>query len=310
MIITSIHFRVRSMQANNASRYSIELLKRDNRDIKLFAEYSQMYVEEVDKRPIDNEIKKIKSRSHIDHCWILKNEEKFGIVKIIRGNFYNLGVPSDLDKSELGEIISIIEKEILAFHNFRIEGTLNSKYLSAALGRDYKIEFSRNKMELDFSQIDNKVSYKTLNIEPYKNQYFRELTNTYIDAYRGSIDERVGMFDQSIAHSAIRSILNNDFGEFRPDLSGLVFDGKELIGGILITILEECPFVVIIGLKRKNQLKQVGRKLMSWAIENSQKQGYNKMRLWVTTENEIALNLYLSLGFKMILKINSVYKNF
>ncbi|OLS24449.1 MAG: Mycothiol acetyltransferase [Candidatus Heimdallarchaeota archaeon LC_2] len=298
------------MHANNASRFSIELLRRDNKDINLFAEYSQRYVEEVDKKPIDDEIKKIKSRSHIDHCWILKDDEKLGIVKIIRGNFYNLGVPSYLDNAQLNEILSIIEKDILSFHNFRIEGTLHNKYLLVALDRGYNIEFSRNKMELDLSNVDNCVSYTTLDIQTYKNHYFRELTDTYIDAYRGSIDERVGMFDQSIAHSAIKSILNNDFGKFRPDLSGLVFDKKELIGGILITILEDCPFVVIIGLKRKNQLKQVGRKLMSWAIENSQKQGYNKMRLWVTTENKIALKLYESLGFKEILIINSVYKNF
>ena len=85
------------MQANNASRFSLELLRRNNNDIKLFAEYSQKYVDEIDKKSIDDEIKKIKSRSHIDHYWILEDDEKLGIVKIIRGNFYNLGIPSDLD---------------------------------------------------------------------------------------------------------------------------------------------------------------------------------------------------------------------
>lgn len=297
------------MNTTETTEISIELLTREYDEMKLFAEFSQKYVEEVDKRPIIDEIKKIKARSHIDHCWILRNKEKLGIVKIIRGNFYNLGVPSDLDTTQLNEILSIIEKDILAFHNYRIEGTMHSKYLPIALDRDYKVEFSRKKMELDFSNLKNCIPIRTIELKPYKNDHFRELTDVYIDAYKGSIDERVGMFDQSIAYSALKSIMSNDFGSFRPDLSGLVFIDKELIGGILITILENCPFVVIVGLKRKYQLKRRGRELMCWAIEKSRKDGYNKMRLWVTTENEIALRLYENLGFKEILSINSVYKN-
>jgi GNAT superfamily N-acetyltransferase len=178
------------------------------------------------------------------------------------------------------------------------------------MSRNYQIAFSRKKMELNLDQVINALDYQDLIIKPYNKKVQQELAEVFIDAYSGSVDEKVGMFDRSIAHSAIISIMNGEFGKFMPELSGLLYneDGGILIGGILMTALEGCPFVVIIGIHRDFQQTSMGRRLMCWSIDKAKKYKYNKMRLWVTVENKVASNLYDSLGFKEVLSISSVTK--
>ncbi|MFV2016283.1 MAG: GNAT family N-acetyltransferase, partial [Candidatus Heimdallarchaeota archaeon] len=241
---------------------------------------------------------------------IMRNEEKFGIVKIIRNNYYNLGLPPRLTRDEINQILDLIENDIAGFHNYRLEGTVHSKYVPIILKRNYQITFSRKKMELKLDKASNTLDYQDLYIRPFRKKVLRELADVFIDAYSDSIDEKVGMFDGSIAHSAIRSIMNGEFGEFIPKLSGILYDedGKRMIGGILITSLEDCPFVVIIGIHRDFQRLSLGRKLMCWSIDKAKQHNYNKMRLWVTIENTNASKLYESLGFIDLLSISSVIK--
>ncbi len=290
--------------------FSLQILRRNNKDIKLYAEFLQKYVLEVDKKDINAEIEKIKSRFHIDHCWIIRNNQRIGIVKIIRNNYYNLGIPPELSNEEINQIFEVIENDIAAFHNYSLEGTLHSKYVSKALSRNYQIAFSRKKMELDLDQVSNTLDYQDLIIKPYHEKIQQDLAEVFIDAYSGSVDEKVGMFDRSIAHSAVRSIMNGEFGEFIPELSGLLYNEDKgiLIGGILMTALENCPFVVIIGIHRSFQQTTMGRRLMCWSIDKAIEYKYNKMRLWVTVENKVASDLYKSLGFKEVLSISSVTK--
>jgi hypothetical protein len=267
------------MTSTDPSSLSIQLIRRNNEEIEMYAKLSGSLVLEADKKSISIEIKKIKDRFHIDHCWILKDSQKIGTVKIIRNSFYNLGLPQDFNNDEIDQVLQLIETDIGAFHNYRIEGTLHSNYVQIALERSYQIIFSRRKMELDFDNFKNKMEYDDINLQPFNKKNIEDLTQVYIDAYTNSIDEKVGMFDRSIAHSGVRSILEGEFGTFDPKLSGFVYthDGSEMIGGILITLLEDMPFVVIVGVKRKYQFSNIGRKLMTWCIENSQKKGYTKM---------------------------------
>lgn len=294
------------------SIFTLQVLRRKNQDIKQYAEYSLKYVLEVDQKGIDVEIEKIKSRFHIDHCWILKNGTRLGIVKIIRNNFYQLGLPPGLENKEIDQIFEVIEKEIASFNVYRMEGTLHSKYVSTVLNRNYKISYSRKKMELNLDLVVNTAGFQDLVMKPFAKNDLRELGDVFSDAYSGSVDERIGMFDRSIAHSAIRSIMDGEFGDFAPELSGLLYDkdGKHMIGGILITLLENYPIVMIIGVQRGHQQMGMGRKLMSWTIDKVKQNNYNKLRLWVTIENTIASSLYESLGFKEILSTSTVVKLF
>ncbi|MCE7734631.1 MAG: GNAT family N-acetyltransferase [Candidatus Heimdallarchaeota archaeon] len=298
------------MPDQSSSIFSLQVLRRNNKEIKLFAEYIQKFVLEVDKKEIKAEIEKVKSRFHIDHCWIMRNDQKIGIVKIIRNNYYNLGLPPELNEEEINQIFEVIENDIAGFHSYRLEGSLHSKYVEQAMSRNYKITFSRKKMELNLDQVSNTLEYQDLIIKPYSKKMQQNLAEVFIDAYSDSVDEKVGMFDRSIAHSAIRSIMDGEFGDFMPELSGLLYsrDGESLIGGILITALEGCPFVVIIGIIRDIQHTTMGRRLMCWSIDKAKDYDHNKMRLWVTVENKVASSLYESLGFKEVLSISSMTK--
>jgi GNAT superfamily N-acetyltransferase len=291
------------MSDTDNSSFSMKLIRRNDEEIEMYARLSSSLVLEADKRSITSEVNKIKSRFHIDHCWILRDDEKIGTVKIIRNNFYNLGLPVNMSAEDVDRILLLIEEDIGAFHNYRIEGTIHSKYLQIALDRSYQILFSRKKMELKFENFRNGMNYEDINIQSFSKKSLEDLTQVFIDAYTDSIDEKVGMFDRTIAHSAVRSIMEGEFGEFQPTLSGSVYtnSGDEMIGGVLITLLEESPFVVIIGVKRNYQSTKMGRKLMTWCIEKSIQNGHDKMKLWVTNENIIATGLYDSLGFREVL---------
>lgn len=297
------------MDKPDNNEFRLKLIDRSPKELKLFAEMTIELVIEADKKPVDDEIIKIQSQYHVDHVWILKNSKVFGVVKLLRGTFYGLGLPIEASNKDLDQIFQIVERDIKSYHSYTVEATIHESLLKVALERNYEFQFSRKKMELSLKTAKRLVDFSELIINKFYNKDLYTVIDLFIDAYKDSVDERVGMFGEKIAHSAIRSILRGNFGIFRPDLSGLIHtDSGELIAAVLISISEECPFIVIIGVKRAIQNNQYGKKLLSWTIKSLITEGFEKLRLWVTIENTTALRIYESMGFEEIFKIHAVIR--
>lgn len=261
---------------------------------------------------ISEEISIIEKYRNIRPFWIRNDlEQNVGTVKIRRDStFFGFGVIPNLTEDEIKQIFNIIENEInFWFSKTRLYATVSTKYIDAAVAHDYIIEFSRYKMHLEFDEVNNLAPYDDLELIPYAERWFPEMVECFIDAYSGTIDEKIGMFSATIAHNAIRSIFEGKFGEFKTELSVLYVDPDgNLVGASLITISEGNPLIVIIGVLRDEQGKSLGRKMLSANIELCMKYGYDDLTLWVTRENESALSLYQNMGFKIQHQIYSIYK--
>ncbi len=258
------------------------------------------------------EIQIIEKYRNIRPFWIKNDlEERIGTVKIRRDStFFGFGVRTDLSEEDIRQIFDLIENEInFWFSKTRLYATVSLEYIDIAIAHDYKIEFSRYKMLLEFDEVENLAPYEDLNLIQFEERYFPEMVECFIDAYSGTIDEKIGMFSATIAHNAIRSIFEGKFGEFKTELSVLYVNSEgNLVGASLITISEGNPLIVIVGVRRDDQGKSLGRKMLSANIELCKKFNYDQLTLWVTKENSSALGLYESIGFKKQHQIFSIYK--
>ncbi len=284
-------------------------MNRSNDDMYEFAKASTNYVKEIDKKEIEKEMEQIKSEYHVDHCWIKRNSEKVGVVKILRSTFYGFGLSKNINQDEIYDILQLIEKDITPWSGKRIETTIHVDYLKFVQKNGYLIEFSRKKMRLKLSEVKNIMDNTSLNSEIITKRHLNGLIEMFIDAYIGSVDEKIGMFDTSNAHSAIQSIFKGSFGKYLREMSILVKQDHEIIAAIMTTLTEGCPFIVIVGVNRRFQKTGIGRKLLSWVIEKANQNNYAEIRLWVTVENKPAINLYDSMGFEPIQQVYSLYKN-
>ncbi|MHA2253029.1 MAG: GNAT family N-acetyltransferase [Candidatus Kariarchaeaceae archaeon] len=291
-----------------ASGFRIELIKRTRDEMIKFAKSTMELVKEYDKKSVSMELDHIRSQFHIDNCWIFDGEEKVGVVKIHRSTFYALGLLEKLSDSDILNILKLIVSDISPLNVQRIEGTLHSDYVKFAEKIGFKHEFSREKLYLNLNETSNIRDFQDLDIRTYRVTDFKQITNMFIDAYQGSVDERIGMFGKEIAYSAIQSIIRGNFGEFKTDLSAVVLDDKgEIMAGVMTTISEEIPFIIIIGVSRKSQNLGLGRKLLSWIIAKLGENQYESLKLWVTVENRRAYQLYKSMGFQSALSVHTLY---
>ncbi|MDH5403091.1 MAG: GNAT family N-acetyltransferase [Candidatus Heimdallarchaeota archaeon] len=293
------------------STYSLEMISGKKDQIKEFVLASFKWVKEIERRDVEQEINRIKGNYHIDHCWILRNSEKIGVVRIVRGLFYALGLDDAVSPVEIPKILDEICLDTSSWNFNKLEATIHQDFLHFLIEKEFMIDYSRKKLLIKFADFSPVPIDETIIVD-YSKIHFHQVVNTFIDAYRGSIDEKIGMFGPNIARSAIESIINGNFGKFIPELSGVILekDTNYVQGAVMCTISENIPFVVIIGLRSLYKNQGLGRKLLTWCILRSIQKGYEEMSLWVTTENNNALHLYKSLGFTEVLTIFKMQKNF
>jgi GNAT superfamily N-acetyltransferase len=290
--------------------FSLKLVKNNPKDLLDYVRLMIEWVDEIDKRPIRDEINKIQSQYHIDNFFIMRDGNAVGVVKITHSTFYSMGLTKEVSKEEYDLVFDLIEDDLKGWRIDRYEATLHANFVPYALSRGYEIEFSRKKLKLDLETVKNMSDYDGLISRTYQRGDLSNLIDTFIDAYRESVDEKIGMFGGGIASSAISSILRGNFGVFIPEMSPLILanDSDYIEAASLTTISEGCPFVVIIGVRRAEQSKGYGRKLLSWVIDRAKREGYDEIRLWVTEENTKASHLYDSMGFREISRISSLVK--
>lgn len=288
----------------------MELVGFDRESMTNFAKLSIEYIQEMDKKSLQKEIDAIMNYSNINNYWIFHEQVKIGLVKIFRNNFYALTFFREIQDHDQIEIIKLIEEYTNTWFEKRIEAIVHSRFYKILKIQDYSMLYSRTKLVINFEQAQNLISYDDINIHSFDINQLELLVSTFIDAFQGTFDEKTGFFNSKIAHSSLQSIIRGHYGEFRPELSGIIYDNQDqsILGGALITISENIPFVILVGIKSEQQNKGYGRKLFSYLFEKSKDEGFDEMKLWVTVENTVASEFYLSLGFEILSTVHTMEK--
>ncbi len=282
------------------------MIDRQN-ELDEFVRMTLELVSYLDYRTEEEERYKYQYLSHINFYWIKRGDDTVGVVKTSLFYFYDLGLIS-LSDAEIRSIIELIELQMRQAFTGKVQGNIISDYLSITADLGWEEHYSRYRMVLDLSEMKNtlQLDYKHKNTCDYD---ILKLSSFFIDAYSGGIDERIGMLTKDSIGDSLVDIINDKFGPLRCELSVVAFNrwGK-VVGVSMITISEGCPFLVIIGVKKNQQGKGLGRKLLSYNIDKCIEMGYKCMKLWVTKDNP-AVYLYESMGFRIDIQISAIYKS-
>ncbi len=284
----------------------LDIIPGTESSIKQFIELSRKWVDEMDMNDLDFEIHEIKRRMNfVDHCIITSGKNIIGVVKMTYSSFFSLGIDKSADHNTQREVFRLILKDIFYLRPAEIRTTLSSRFKPLFDEAGFRYQFGREKMVLTLGEATalSEVNSEELWFLEWK--YFDAVVEMYIDSYRGTIDEKIGMFGEDIAESAIRQVSEGEFGKVVKELSVFYKDGDRLTSGIITSVNENQLFVVIIGTRRSEQGKGIGRKLLTYVITQGRKMGYKTLSLWVTTENISAKGLYTSMNFKSVVSVVS-----
>ena len=290
VMLSSLNFEINSISHSNE-----ELLK--------FINLSQRWVIESDKNVDNIDLKRHRRTNQVEYCWITVENRIVGVVKIGMSLFYSLGLDPGLTENQSTEIFKLIILDISLTAQLKISSNVSESFWKILRNLGFIQEFGREKLALELTKAKKIDDFSDLSLEPLRWKKIKKITELFIDAYKGSIDEKIGIFTEPLAHSAIMEIKEGTFGKVMNELSYFVKVKGKLIGGIVTTLNERELFIVIIGIKQQNQQTGIGKKLISLIITKGKELGFSWIKLWVTRENTIAKRMYASFGF---VKINGV----
>ena len=100
-------------------------------------------------------------------------------------------------------------------------------------------------MHLNLSNIKNLSEVENMLFRNYSDEILENIADMATDAYRGTIDEEVGIFSGFTSISSISSIINNEYGLFRKELSPiLTAENSDYVeAATLTTINEKIPLL-------------------------------------------------------------------
>lgn len=132
----------------------------------------------------------------------------------------------------------------------------------------------------------------------------KEVTEVFLDAYRGTIDEQLfvpGGLKMEEELKYLSTFLQNKNNEFpiikTASLVATLSEGE--IGGLcFISSWRDLPFVWEMVVSKKHQRKGIGKSLLIQSLLKVGKLGYKQITLFVTKGNNRARKLYDSIGFK------------
>ncbi|RMG31786.1 MAG: GNAT family N-acetyltransferase [Methanobacteriota archaeon] len=290
--------------------FDIDLIANTIDEVSEFVKHTGQWVIEAERRRLKDEVNRImKNAAFIDHCWIKRQEEIVGVVRIRDTTFYSLGLDPKLTDEEIDMILDVIIRDISYWKPSEIEASVHERYVPFLERKGFERKFSREQMDVNIDKVRGLkrlegVKFKSLNWKE-KNKY-REM---FVDAYTGTIDEKIEMFTPLNANFILEIIKSEEFGEVLKDLSVFIEENGEYVGGVICTYFEESIFVAIIGVRKAYQGKGLGRGILTEVMERAKQIGkFEKISLWVTTENEAARSLYLSMGFKPKIKVYALRK--
>lgn len=290
--------------------YSFVPIHPSDEEIERFVRATIDWAKEREENVFEKELELVHKRSsYIDHCWIYCEFEIIGVVKINYDTFFSLGFKEELSAPEFSRFLDAIVREIQIWHPQKVRGTLHESYRNRAVKYGFDVLFTREKLVLDLSAAQHILPYDELNLHTLKWRHMNKIIELFSDAYRGGVDEKIGMFNEEIASSALEMIKNGRFGKVESSLSFFTEQKGKYTAGVITTYQEEMLFIVIIGVLREMQGQRLGTKLLSAVIDRGLQKGHKKLFLWVTNENTYARRLYYHLGFQKVNGVVAVAKS-
>lgn len=279
-------------------------------EVTKFVEYTGKWVLEAEKRRLKDEVNRImKNTSFIDHCWIKRDDTIVGVVRIRDNTFYSLGLDPSLNEDEIDKILDVIIRDMGYWKPSEIEASIHERYVPFLEKKGFNRQFSREQMEVYLENVRGK---KSLTYGSFKELSWNEkekYRDLFVDAYAGTIDEKIEMFTPLNASFILEIIRSEEFGRVLKDLSIFVEEDGNYVGGVICTNFEESIFVAIIGVRKSHQGRGIGRTILTEVAERAlKKEDLQKISLWVTTENTAARNLYLSMGFEPKIRVYALKK--
>ncbi|EJO5348806.1 GNAT family N-acetyltransferase [Clostridium botulinum] len=161
--------------------------------------------------------------------------------------------------------------DILEFIGFKKEGGILELYLDLQnFTNDIKIK--------DYIKFENPIINKHEKIRCYiQNEAFKS-------SDRVPLTKKDIYFDESQNY-------------YVKDASFFIKDRDEYVGYGQVILEDYIPFIVNFGILPKFRGKSYGKILLIHILNTLKTKGFNKVMIRVSSENEIAINLYKSLGF-------------
>lgn len=147
-------------------------------------------------------------------------------------------------------------------------------------------------------------------IKKYKSAYLKELNKLDREAYRGEADELLFRVNNDISNSTPASkIVGSALGRFDKSLSEFIFRDKALAGAVYCVARGSDVLVANIATACKYRKMGLATLLLSRVLNRMGEQGYSGCRLFVSAENQKAINLYKKFNFKVErIRIYCVYR--
>lgn len=124
-------------------------------------------------------------------------------------------------------------------------------------------------------------------------------------AFRGSVDELLLGDEPQSNRRAIEAILDSRLGRFLGEASGALLESEptRLVGVVMSAERSSRTGIVLaLMVDPERRRRGWGRFLLGWTLRALWALGHERVRLWVSTRNEPAVELYRAFGFRTVLE--------
>ena len=170
-------------------------------------------------------------------------------------------------------------------------------YQAAGMVRGYEWRF----MEVDLRQLDFAIRdvSDTVTLCSLTEVPNDALWSSYDAAFSHGGDRRYAQQSETQRRENFESFFSRQV-PFDPDASLVLFDDETIVGFVKIDIVEEGTYVHGVGIAPAYRRQGLAKYVLGTSLRRAAANDHKKMILEVDSENQAAIGLYQSLGFKTV----------
>ena len=170
-------------------------------------------------------------------------------------------------------------------------------YQAAGMSRGYEWKF----MEADLQHLDLSIREipDTLTLRSLVEIPNEALWSSYDAAFSNGGDRRYSEQSKEQRYENFEAFFSRKV-PFDADASLVMFAGETVVGFVKIDIIEEGAYVHGVGVIPEYRRQGLARYILDTSLRSAAKNHHKKMILEVDSDNQPALGLYQSLGFKTV----------
>ena len=237
-------------------------------------------------------------------------------VVFIRGNFFSSLTLTCLKKDVVETICLALSKKISGGKkdNVYIRGEFSDHYLEYFQEIGFKAMYTRKKLGGSIEELQHQINLLDYDSEELKGG---TISSVSVDSdlyklvslsFKGSLDEKYGIFNEKMLWSNLVRIKQDVFGKIIYPASLVYTDPEGTVCGVILVtrISGATGFVIIMCTAPSHRGKGIAKKLLAQSIKKQAEIGIKQCIMWVT-EGNVAENLYTKVGFKKIANFVSAY---